>query len=55
MLNILLGLLVFLVGYVVLGVAMAFIWTYCFSDKYWAWRERLAERKEKKRLNKKGL
>ena len=50
-----LDLLLVLLVLVVFNVAFAFVWSYCISDKYWAWRERLAERKEKKRLNKKGL
>lgn len=52
MLKDLLNLLVFVVVSFVGCVAFAIVWTYFIGDKYWAWRERLAERKEKKRLEK---
>ena len=52
MLKDLLNLLVLVVVSFVGCALFAVIWTYFIGDKYWAWRERLAERKEKKRLEK---
>ena len=41
-------LVVFLLVYIVVGVAMAFVWTYLLNDRYWRFRERLEEKKREK-------
>lgn len=46
--EVLIFLVQFLIAYIVLGVSMAVIWSYCFSSRYWAWRERLEKKKQKK-------
>ena len=52
MLEILKDLLLFVVVSFGFCVAFAFVWTYCIGDKYWAWREKLAERKAKRQAEK---
>ena len=52
MLEILIDLLVFVVVSFGGCALFAVIWTYFIGDKYWAWRERLAERKAKRQAEK---
>ena len=52
MLNVLIDLLVLVVVSFVGCALFAVIWTYFIDKPYWAWRERLAERKEKRQAEK---